>query len=285
MNMLHAESLKVKSMKRSKGTQLLSGLKNKLFIKAFIGLVLILSAGYVTNEIFQKLYCSDFFQITTMKIDGNRMASNKQISALSKVDIHSNLLAINVPQVKSLLESHPWIDRAVITRNWPNRLLITVKEKKPVAILSRDAGLFYLDNKGRIIAVASPSQELDFPVITGLESFPFNSTQSSQIPYILQDVMGLLKLAARKNSALPEQNISEIHITKNNEMLLYLLERTFPIYMGAGGNISTKYNQLAKVLRNLYKTKEFSKVSYIRLDYQKDTILVGKKESGRKHRG
>ena len=68
-------------------------------------------------------------------------------------------------------------------------------------------------------------------------------------------------------------------------MLLYLLERTFPIYMGAGGDISTKYNQLAKVLRNLYKTKEFSKVSYIRLDYQKDTILVGKKESGGKHRG
>ena len=197
--MLHAESLKIKSMKRSKVAQLLLSLKNKLFIKAFIGLVLILCTGYVTTEIYQKLRHSDFFQITAMKIDGNRMASNKQISALSKVDIHSNLLAINVPQVKSLLESHPWIDRATVSRNWPNRLLITIKEKNPVAILSRDAGLFYLDSKGRIIAVVSPSQELDFPVITGLESFPFNSTQSAQTHAILQDVMGLLKLAARKN--------------------------------------------------------------------------------------
>ncbi len=285
MNMLHAESLKIKSMKKSKGTQLLLSLKNKVLIKAFIGLILILFTGYVSNEIYQKFCCSDFFQITAMKIEGNRMASNKQISALSKVDIHSNLLAIKVDQVKSLLESHPWIERAVVTRNWPNRLLITVKEKNPVAILSRETGLFYLDSKGRIIAVVSPSQELDFPVITGLESFLFNSTNSAQPHNILQDAMGLLKLAARKNSSLPEQNISEIHITKNNEILLYLLERTFPIYMGAGRDISTKYNQLAKVLRNLYKTKEFSKVSYIRLDYQKDTILVGKKESGRRHRG
>jgi cell division protein FtsQ len=285
MNMLHAKSLKINSMKKSKGFQLLSSLKNKLFIKIFISLVLILCTVYVSNEIYQKLRDSDFFQITEMKIDGNRMASNKQISALSKVDIHSNLLAINVPQVKSLLESHPWIDRVVVTRNWPNRLLITVKEKKPVAILNRDTGLFYLDKKGLIIAVASPSQELDFPVITGLESFHFNSTNSAQTNDIIQDVMALLKLAARKNSTLPEQNISEINITKNNEMILYLLERTFPIYMGAGGDISTKYNRLAKVLRNLYKTKEFSKVSYIRLDYQKDTILVGKKESDRKHRG
>jgi len=283
--MLHAESLKIKPMKQSQGAQFLSSLKNKLFIKIFIGLLLVVFTGFAANEIYQKLCYGDFFQITAMKIDGNRMASNKQISTLSKVDIHSNLLAINVSQVKSLLESHPWIERAAITRKWPNQLLITVKEKKPVAILSRDTGLFYLDNKGHMIAVASPSQELDFPVITGLEGFSFRSTHSAQTPVILRDVMGLLKLAARKNSILPEQNISEIHITKNNAMLLYLLERTFPIYMGADGDISIRYNQLAKVLRNLYKTKEFSKVAYIRLDYQKNTILVGKKESGKKHRG
>ena len=285
MNMQHAETLNIKSTKRSKATQLLFRLKNKLFLKTFIGLVLIICAAYGAKEVYQKLCHSDFFQITAMKIDGNRMASDKQISALSKVDIHSNLLATNVSQVKSLLESHPWIHSVAIKRDWPNRLLISVKEKKPVALLSRDTGLFYLDRKGRIIAIASPSQELDFPVITGLEKSPLNSSHSYQASYILQDVMGLLKLAARKNSILPEQNISEIHITENGEMLLYLLERAFPIYMGADGDISTKYYNLVKVLRDLYKTREFSKVSYIRLDYQKDNILVGKAKSDRRHQG
>jgi len=97
--------------------------------------------------------------------------------------------------------------------------------------------------------------------------------------------MDLLKLASRNNSILPEQNISEIHITENGELLLYLLERAFPIYMGANGDISTRYYRLVKVLRDLYKTREFANVSYIRLDYQKDTILVGKAGSDSRHRG
>ncbi|MFC1827444.1 cell division protein FtsQ/DivIB [Thermodesulfobacteriota bacterium] len=285
MNRQHTERIKIKSIKRTKEPQFVKSLKKKLFIRIFIGLLLILFAGFTTKEMYQKMCHSDFFQITTMKIDGTRMVCKEQITALSKVDIHSNLLAINTSQVKSLLESHPWIAWADITRDWPNRLMISVKEKKPVALLSRNSGLFYLDSKGRIIASASSSQELDFPVITGLESYAFNSTHSTQAPEILQEALVLLKLAARNNSILSEQNISEIHVTKNGELLLYLLERAFPIYMGEGRDISTRYYRLVEVLRDLYKTREFSKVSYIRLDYQQDTILVVKSGYDRKHQG
>ena len=285
MNMQHSESIKIKSIKRTKLSQLFGSKNNKLFIMSLIGILLLLPTVYITKEIYHKLCDSDFFQITDMDIDGNRMASDEQITVLSKVDIHSNLLALNVPQVKSLLESHPWIAGAEVTRKWPNRLQINVKEKKPVALLHRNSGLFYLDKKGHIIAAASSSQELDFPVVTGLEKFTFNFANAAQTPEILQNVMGLLKLASRKNSILPEQNISEIHITENGDLRLYLLERAFPIYMGRDGDISTRYYRLVKVLKDLYKTREFAKVSYIRLDYQKDTILVGKADSDSKHRG
>jgi len=285
MNIQHAVNIKFKSIKETRGNHLSGNLRNKLFIKAFIGFLLILFAAFMTKGIYQKLCHSDFFQITAIKIAGNHMVSKKQITALSKVDIHSNLLAINMSQVKSLLESHPWIAGAEITRKWPNRLMIIVKEKKPVALLSRKTGLFYMENNGRIIAAASPTQELDFPVVTGLENFPFNTAYSNRTPDILQDAMELLKLSARNNSILPEQNISEIHITENGSILLYLLEKAFPIYMGRDGDISTRYSRLVKVLGNLYKTGEFANVSYIRLDYQKDTILVGKAESDSRHRG
>lgn len=285
MNMQHAESLDIKAIKRAQRPQILGAKKNKLFLLTLVGLLLLIFAGYATKEIYQRLCHSDFFQITDMKFNGNRMASDEQLTVLSKVDIHSNLLALNVEQVKSLLQSHPWITSAEVTREWPNRLLITIKEKKPVALLNRDTGLFYLDNKGHIIAAASSSQELDFPVVTGLENFTFNSTYADLTPEILLDALALLKLAARNNSMLPEQNISEIRITGNGDMLLFLLERAFPIYMGGDGDIPTRYYRLVKVLRNLYKTREFSEVSYIRLDYQKDTILVGKAGSDSEHRG
>jgi hypothetical protein len=151
--------------------------------------------------------------------------------------------------------------------------------------LNRDTGLFYLDDSGQIIAAANPSQELDFPVITGLENYSFDTTDSTPVSKPLQDVFELLKLANSNNPILPQQNISDIHITEQGELILYLLDRPFPIYLGTEGKISTRYYRLVKVLKDLYKTREFSEVLYIRLDYQKDTILVGKIETDRIHRG
>ena len=285
MNMPHYANIKTKSLKNLKGPKSVSSLKYKLFLKTVAVILLLSGFGFGARLTYNRLCHCDFFQITAVKIHGNRMTSKEQISALSRVDIHTNLLAVNVTQVESVLESHPWIARAKVVRDWPNRLLVNLQEKNPVALLNRESGLFYLDSRGGIIAAVNPSQELDFPVITGLEKFQFNSVPSGNIPEPLLDVYALLKLANRNNPILPEQNISEIHIAENDELVLYLLDRPFPIYMGSDGEISTRYNRLVKVLKDLYKTQEFSEVSYIRLDYEKDKILVGKLESDRINRG
>ncbi len=274
--MPHAASIEIKSGKNPRRPEQPGRQPLRWIIRAAALGVMLLCLGFGAKHIYYKLCRSDFFQITAVRIDGNRMTTKEQIAALSRVDIHSNLLAINVLQVQSLLESHPWIERAEVIRDWPNRLLINLKEKNPVALLNRESGLFYLDSRGQIIAAVSPSQELDFPVITGLENFSLNMPRAGQIPEPLLDVYDLLKVANRNNPILPEQNISEIHITENGELIIYLLDRPFPIYFGDDGKISTRYYRLVKVLKDLYKTGEFSAVSYIRLDYQKDTILVGK---------
>lgn len=277
--MPHAASIEIKSVKNLNGGNHNRKPPRKFLLMGMALISLALGLGFGAKHIYHRLCQCDFFQITAVKIDGNRMTSKEQIAALSRVDIHSNLLAIDVVQVQSLLESHPWIARAEVIRDWPNRLLIQVQEKNPVALLNRETGLFYLDIQGHIIAAAGPAQDLDFPVITGLENFSLNTSESAQIPGPLQDIIDLLQLANRNNPLLPQQNISEIHVVEQGELVLHLLDRPFPIFLGTDGKISTRYYRLVKVLRDLYKTREFSEVSYIRLDYQKDTILVGKNEA------
>jgi cell division protein FtsQ len=281
MNMPHAASIELKSVKKPRGPGHGGSQPYKLIIRVVLLAVVFAALGFGAKHIYYKLCQGDFFQITAVKIDGNHMTSKEQIAALSRVDIHSNLLAINTVQVRSLLESHPWIENAEVIRDWPNRLLIHLKEKNPVALLNRETGLFYLDDRGQIIAAASPSQELDFPVVTGLENF-FLPQDAGDIPESLRDIFDLLRVANRNNPILPQQNISEIHVTESGELIIYLLDRPFPIYFGTEGKISTRYYRLVKVLKDLYKTREFSEISYIRLDYQKDTILVGKMDAKEK---
>ena len=287
MNMPHAESISIKPTNGpAKIKSFLSmKLSNKILLRLLFVLLFLAGFGLTGNHVYQKLCHSDFFQITDFDIDGCRMTTKEQIVSLSSVDIHSNLLAMDVPTVQANLENHPWVSQAAITREWPNRLTITVKEKKPVAILNQKEGLFYIDRKGSVIARAEPLQELDFPVITGLENLSINSGKNGLPILPLQDVFALLKLAGKGSSILPSQNISEIHINDQGGMILYLLDRPFPIHLGNEGKLSTRYYRLVKVLRDLYKSREFSKIAYIRLDYLKDTILVGKTAVKTTHRG
>ena len=287
MNMHHAESIRIKptnSLAKLKSFFSIR-LNNRIVLKLFIFLLFFIGIGLAGSHAFQKLCHSDFFQITAIDIDGCRMTDKEQIVSLSSVDIHSNLLAMNVAQVKAKLENHPWVAQAAITREWPNRLIITIKEKKPVAILNQNDGLLYLDRTGSVIARAESQQELDFPVITGLAGLSVNKRRDGLPRRPLQDVFSLLKLAGKGNSILPSQNISEIHINDEGGIILYLLDRPFPIHFGNEGKISTRYYRLVKVLRDLYKSREFSGIAYIRMDYLKDAILVGKTASKRTHRG
>ena len=285
MKIRRTSKLRIRSLKKRKGLPHISARFRSFLLGGLALLLLVTALGFGSRELYQVLCGCNFFQITSVIIEGNRMTDKEEITDLSRIDIHSNLLAIDTGQVRSLLESHPWIASAEVVRDWPNRLLIQVKEKKPAALLNREAQQLYLDNKGRVIAAATPSHELDFPVITGLENAVLDAAASETRQPYLHDVFEFLRLANRNNPILPEQNISEIHVGASGELTLYLLDRPFPIFLGSEGKIATRYYRLVKVLKDLYRTREFSKVSYIRLDYQKDAILVGKMKTGATDRG
>lgn len=285
MKIRRTSKLRIRSLKKGKRLPPISARHRSLLLRGLVLLLLATGFGFGARELYNVLCGCNFFQITSVIIEGNRMTDKEEITNLSRIDIHSNLLAIDTGQVRALLENHPWIAAAEVVRDWPNRLLIQVKEKKPAALLNREAEQLYLDSRGRIIAATAPAHELDFPVITGLENAALDGATTESRPQCLNDVFEFLRLANRNNPILPEQNISEIHVGPSDELTLYLLDRPFPIYLGSEGKIATRYYRLVKVLKDLYRTREFSEVSYIRLDYQKDAILVGKMKTGATDRG
>ncbi len=227
--------------------------------------------GAVSFGIYHALERSDFFQVTSLKIEGCSRTSKKLILDLSGIDIHANLLAVNVNKVRARISNHEWIESVNVERQWPNRLVIEVIERVPVAILNLPEGLYYVDSKGVAFAKVVPPEDMDYPLITGLNS---DWRASSTHTVSLKEALRFIHFASRGSSILPKQNISEIHLTAKGGSILYLVDRPFPIYLGQGEAYNL-YNRLAKVLYSLYKRKEFSETAYIRMDYMEDKVLVG----------
>lgn len=252
------------------------GMRKKLVIlgAGFVFLcAALVAAGFV---IYHGLAKSDFFQITAIKIEGARRTTKNLILELSGVDIHTNLLALDIDQVRSKIGANEWIESVEVERQWPNQLLIVIKERQPIAMANLEDGLHYLDKHGVAFARVVPPEDMDFPVITGaqLDTWPAAIKNTP-----LEEAVQFIIYAGRGNAVLPKQSISEVHLTAENDIVLFLVSRPFPIFLGKG-EMYTKYNRLARVLYWLYKKNEFTETAYIRMDYTKNKVLVGKTVTG-----
>jgi len=249
----------------------------KQILAGGLALVLLaLVAGGMAWGGYAWLSRSEFFQITAIRIEGNERLAKETILTLSGVDVHANLLALDTEAVRRNILAHPWIDRVRVRRDWPNHLGIVIHERRPVVLVNTGGGLYYVDRKAKVYAEAGGEADLDFPVITGLEGAGPDRLRAEGDPRIEQAV-AFMRYAARGSSALPRQNISEFHFGPEGEIELFLADRPFPVYMGRDLSRSTYY-RLAKVLYWLYKKREFAHVTYIRMDYLEDKVLVGKDE-------
>ena len=246
--------------------------------------LLVLGAGFVVvlvlcfvivSAVYRGLCRSDFFQISEIEIQGCQTTTKRQILDLAGVNVHSNLLAMNIKAMKEQLEAQGWIERVEIKRNWPNRLVIAVFERKAVAIASLEDGLYFLDRRGNCFARARSPEDLDFPVLSG-KGFRVVNTDNGRIRLsseYLGGILGFIRLAGNGNAALPRQNISEIHLDENNDTVLFLADHSFPIYF-AGAEMKSRYYRLARVLAWLYKKKKIEDVLSVRVDYMENKMLV-----------
>ena len=220
-----------------------------------------------------------YFRIHEIEISGCRTINPEALRKFAAISYEMNMLSLEPKAIQERLLKHDWVKSARVQRVWPDGLAISIQEHRPQALLIQNDGkdLSYVSSSGVIFAKLDKGQELDYPVITGLDSFANEDAQKE----LLASANLFLRLAERNNPNLPAQNISEIHFTEHGELVLYLVEHPFPIYFGKD-EIKRKYSQLRRVLEVLYRKRKgrakIEEVAYILMDYQKDKVLVAQNQ-------
>ncbi len=222
-----------------------------------------------------------YFQIRKIEISGCRVTTPAVLRKFAGINYQMNMLTLDPEAIQQRLQEHPWVSLAKIRRIWPAGLVVSVNEYRPEALVvqGKEQSFYYLDKSGKIFAPAVQGMALDFPVITGLDTVEGKEEKEQ----LLDKAILFLRFAQINNPNLPAQNVSEVHLTAEGEMILYLVKHPFPIYFGKG-DIKRKYYQLCKVLEVLYQKKKggalIEKVAYIRMDYQENKVLVAQSNTG-----
>lgn len=248
--------------------------------------VLLLVVGLFTNgqRIKRALQSIAFFQVTELTITGCDIVSEELVRESADIILHqTSLIGLDTLLLEDTLRSVPWVSRAEVERNWPSSVEIRISENRPVALLHMQSpegtGLHYIDRKGIPFLEVTPGADIDFPVITGLLGVGDVGAREG----VFAEVLVLLRRLQRNDPHLPAQSVSEIHVTPEGEMVVYLVEYPFPIFFG-NGNTRRKYARLIEVLKELYKTQKgkelISGVQYIQMDYFDEKVLVAQGGSG-----
>lgn len=247
----------------SKSTVLLMSICGILLVSSWLG--------------YQLLTRSNIFRLTDIRVFGHRMTTERQILEISGLQRGISLLRFNAQDIVTKIKKHPWIDRVEVKTQWPSGLQITVHEYVPLALVNIDGDkekkLRYLNNQGHVFAEIEQGQDIDYPVITGLQAHKDIDADNIVKGSLAEAAVTILALAAKGNAVLPIQAISEIHLDPKQGLILYLVDRPFPIYYGRD-RLQTKYYRLIKVIEQLYSRKQVDAVKEIRMDYLDDKVLV-----------
>lgn len=118
----------------------------------------------------------------------------------------SKILSSDLMKITSLLESHPWIERAFVRRKWPSGIEVKVIEEVPLA---RWGDRNFLNDRGEILDLNNRNLS-SLPVLTGVE----NSERLIMNTY--QEINLLLRPAGLKIIELSYDNQGIWKLTLSN---------------------------------------------------------------------
>ncbi len=253
-------------------TKRLTAEKPRAQKRLFLAGLLLILVMFAYGVRFSIRWCeyTNFFNLVKIEVSGVSILSVGDVKKIAGVKPGIDLLRLDIHQVQKRLEKEPYIEAALVSREYPNRLKIMIKERIPVCYLN-SGSLWLIDQKGVILPLPKERLKTNLPIITGFEadSARCRAGQPAPNPQMLT-ALDLMKTAALKTSAL-YADISEIYAWKNDEFIIYTVNGGTPIYLGRGDLIKQLFI-LANFQSVIHQKRNFADYQYIDLRWDKQII-------------
>jgi cell division protein FtsQ len=187
--------------------------------RAFVVGAVVIASGFLIYEVGAFMLYSPRVTLAgtdQIEIIGNRYVARQSITERFAADVGHSIIRLPLDDRRKSLETIPWIDHAIVSRIWPNRIRVEFVERTPVAFLRNTNDLALIDAHG--VVLERPIEgNFQFPVVSGI---PDN------MPAPQRDIrMGLYtQLLHDLNSVKPgaPDNVSEVDLADATDVRVTL---------------------------------------------------------------
>jgi cell division protein FtsQ len=190
--------------------------------------------GAFLFSIFNYAYTSNRFSVRAVKLVGCKQLDSEALAQRIRAAIPSNVLQVDLYQVRAIAESDPWVKRAEIRRVLPSDVIVYVQERVPSVLLEIQGELMLSDDEGILLDRYSPKYgKLDAPVFKGLLGENADGYRLYQEENSARVALGR-KMLEELESGSPafSRGISEVDLSDRANVQVLLVDDTAEILLG-----------------------------------------------------
>ncbi len=106
--------------------------------------------------------------IDRVEITGQSETSEVEVLNQLALGDYPSIVTLDVIGARARIESLPWVKEAMLRKVYPDKLLIEIKERQPLAVWQRDSGGFVLvEAGGRVISDRVDARHAGLPLVVG----------------------------------------------------------------------------------------------------------------------
>jgi cell division protein FtsQ len=108
-------------------------------------------------------------QRDALTIDGLRYASRSKVQRIFAEDAARSAFSVPLEQRRRRLLAIDWVEDAAVSRIWPDRLAVRIRERTPVAFVEVESSVMLIDAHGMLLE-APARASFAFPVLSGIRA-------------------------------------------------------------------------------------------------------------------
>jgi len=211
--------------------------------------ILLLSLG---RNAYRYAVSTDRLVVGEVEVQGNRVLDTQEIVQLAGIRKGSSILGLDLLQIKRRIARHPRVESVVVERHLPRTVIVTVKERLPIALVQESGVIKGIDATGTIVPIDPARESIKGPIITG-------RLDANAMELRLEAIAALE--AMRPDLV---NRISEITIDNEGGLTLIVSGTKTVIRLGSG-DIESKIAKLRRALKAFDERGEVK--TYIDLRY------------------
>jgi len=212
-----------------------------------IGALALLAAATFFSVLFIYTYnyllSASYFEIKEISVRGVKELTEKDILAMAKIQPRSNILAVSTDVVAGRIAANPWVKHIYVGRELPDRLVLDVRERTPIALLKQAGNFYLMDREGVVFKKLSKGDDVDLAIVTGV------NVEAKVQSALMTEALKLLETLSTSDQHALLGTVSEMHI---DELfgLSVLTDKGLHLKLGRE-NFAGKLHQLQIVLSDL----------------------------------